>query len=98
MKLTPEQINEILAGELKPNSLGHYTPPLFVPKQVGPVKFLQDSITQKCTHSGHYINSQHVKTKGICGAPAYLTCYGERMCLLHAVMVLNLKLYEMEAA
>jgi hypothetical protein len=98
MKLTTEQINEILAGELKPNSLGHYTPPKFVPKQVGPIRFLPDSHSQKCIHTGYYKEGEHIKTKVMCGAPAYLTVYGERMCLLHAVMVLNLKLYEMEAA
>ena len=96
MQLTTEQINEILAGELKPNRLGHYTPPKFVPKQVGPVRFLQDGPSKKCIHSGYYKDGVHIQG-GMCGAPAYLTCYGERMCLLHAVIVLNLKLHSIEA-
>lgn len=95
MPLTTEQINEILAGELKPNKLGTYTPPKYVPKQIGPVRFLRDGHTKPCTHSGYYKEDQHVKGS-MCGAPAFLTCYGQRMCLVHALMVLNLKLHSLE--
>lgn len=97
LKLTPEQINELLAEQLKPNQYGTYTPPKFVPKQVGPVRFLSSSPTQKCLHRGYYKDGEHVDSLIICGAPAYLTVDGKRMCLLHAVMVCNLKLYELEA-
>jgi|SRR5882724_10166112 len=98
MKLTTEQINEILAEHLKPNEHGIYTPPMFVPKQVGPVRFLRNDITQKCVHRGYYKDGEYINNFIVCGCPAYLTVYGKRMCLLHAVMVCNLKLYELEAA
>ena len=97
MKLTTEQINEILAEQIKPNEHGTYTPPMFVPKQVGPVRFLRDSPTEKCLHKGYYKDGEHVDSLIICGCPAYLTVYGKRMCLLHVVMVCNLKLHELEA-
>lgn len=94
--LTQEQINELLAGELKPNKLGTYTPPKFVPKQIGPVRFLQDGITKKCIHSGYY-NSEGEHVQGsMCGAPSFITVYGERMCLFHALVILNRKLHEIE--
>lgn len=97
MPLTTEQINEILAEQIKPNQHGSYTPPKFIPKQVGPVTFLRDGITKKCVHTGHYSNGEHIEGK-MCGAPAFITVYGKRMCILHALIVCNLKLHELGEA
>jgi len=96
MKLTPEQIAELLAEHTKPNQYGNYTPSSFEPpKQVGPMRLLAGP-SKPCVHRGHYKDGEHVDNMIVCGAPAYVSVDNKRYCLLHAAMVLNLRLHKLE--
>lgn len=96
--LTKEQIDELLAGTLKPNRYGGYTPPKFeVPKQIGPLRFKTDRGTKPCQHTRPVGLDEVKPAKGYwCGSPGTVEVQGKSMCTLHALIVLNQMLIDLE--